>query len=364
MLVLGIETSCDETGVALYDTRRGLVAEALATQTAIHAPFGGVVPELASRDHIAKLAPMVRHVLAQAAIEPKDLDAVAYTAGPGLIGALMVGGAFAASLAYGLGIPAVPVHHMEGHLLATMLEPNPPAFPFVALLVSGGHSLLVDVAGLGRYRIVGASLDDAAGEAFDKVARLLALPYPGGPALAALAERGDPERFAFPRPLKGQGLDMSFSGLKTAVRLAIEAERDAGRLTDEVRADIAAGFQAAVVDTLVDKCRLAIERTGRERLIVAGGVGSNRRLRAALDDAGREHGFEVRYPRPALCTDNGAMIAYAGACRAASVPAEPAPGIIARPRWSLEELEPPEIASTARTPSAARRVGRSAAREH
>src|SRR5690606_20922657 len=300
MLVLGIETSCDETGVALYDTRRGLVAEALATQTAIHAPFGGVVPELASRDHIAKLAPMVRHVLAQAAIEPKALGAVAYTAGPGLIGALMVGGAFAASLAYGLGIPAVPVHHMEGHLLATMLEPTPPEFPFLALLVSGGHSLLVDVAGLGRYRIVGESLDDAAGEAFDKVARLLSLPYPGGPALAALAEHGDPARFAFPRPLKGQGLDMSFSGLKTAVRLAIGAERAAGRWTDAVRADIAAGFQAAVVDSLVDKCRLAIERTGRERLIVAGGVGANRRLRAALEDAGREHGFAVRYPRPEL----------------------------------------------------------------
>lgn len=344
MQVLGIETSCDETGVAVFDTERGLVAEALATQTAVHAPFGGVVPELASRDHIAKLASMVRHVLAEAGTEPARLGAVAYTAGPGLVGALMVGGAFAASFAYGLGIPAVPVHHMEGHLLATMLEPNPPEFPFLALLVSGGHTLLVDVQGLGRYRIVGESLDDAAGEAFDKVARLLSLPYPGGPALAALAEQGDPARFAFPRPLKGQGLDMSFSGLKTAVRLAIDAERAAGRLSDATRADIAAGFQAAVVDSLVDKCRRALEHTGHDRVIVAGGVGANRRLREALAETGRALGFEVRYPRPALCTDNGAMIAYAGACRAAAATVERVgPRIIARPRWSLEELQAPAV---------------------
>ena len=341
MRVLGIETSCDETGVALYEAGRGIVAEALASQTAVHAPFGGVVPELASRDHIAKLGPMVRHVLAEAGVEPAGLDAIAYTAGPGLIGALMVGGAFAASLAYGLRIPAVPVHHMEGHLLASQLEPDPPEFPFVALLVSGGHTLLVEVAGLGQYRIIGETLDDAAGEAFDKVARLLSLPYPGGPELAALAESGDPDRFAFPRPLKGQGLDFSFSGLKTAVRLAIDAERARGALPDRVRADIAAGFQAAVVDTLVDKCRRALGSTGLERLVVAGGVGANRRLRAALEALGRDEGFAVHYPRPALCTDNGAMIAYAGACRAAAARAEAAPGIVARPRWSLEELAPP-----------------------
>ena len=308
MRVLGIETSCDETGVALYESGRGIVAEALASQTAIHAPFGGVVPELASRDHIAKLGPLVRHVLAEAQLRPAALDAVAYTAGPGLIGALMVGGAFAVSMAYGLGIPAIPVHHMEGHLLASRLEADPPDFPFLALLVSGGHTQLVDVAAHGRYRIVGETLDDAAGEAFDKVARLLALPYPGGPALAALAEQGDAARFTFPRPLRGQGLDLSFSGLKTAVRLTIDAERAAGRLA-EVRADIAAGFQAAVVDSLADKCRRAVEATGRARLVIAGGVGANRRLRATLEALGRAHGFKVHYPRPALCTDNGAMMA-------------------------------------------------------
>ncbi|HEX6996263.1 MAG TPA: tRNA (adenosine(37)-N6)-threonylcarbamoyltransferase complex transferase subunit TsaD [Gammaproteobacteria bacterium] len=341
MRVLGIETSCDETGVALFETGRGIVAEALASQTAVHAPFGGVVPELASRDHIAKLGSMVRHVLVEAGVEPTGLDAVAYTAGPGLIGALMVGGAFAASLAYGLGIPAVPVHHMEGHLLASRLEADPPEFPFLALLVSGGHTQLVEVRGLGRYRIIGETLDDAAGEAFDKVARLLSLPYPGGPELAALAESGDPGRFTFPRPLRGQGLDFSFSGLKTAVRLAIDAERAGGGLSDRVRADIAAGFQAAVVETLVDKCRRALASTGLERLVVAGGVGANRSLRAALDALGRDEGFAVYYPRPALCTDNGAMIAYAGACRAAAATAAAAPGIVARPRWSLEELAPP-----------------------
>ena len=344
MRVLGIETSCDETGVALHETGRGIVAEALASQTAVHAPFGGVVPELASRDHIAKLCPMVRHVLAEAKVTPAELDAIAYTAGPGLVGALMVGGAFAASMAYGLNIPAVPVHHMEGHLLASRLEPDPPEFPFLALLVSGGHTQLVHVAGLGRYRIIGETLDDAAGEAFDKVARLLSLPYPGGPALAALAESGDPGRFAFPRPLRGQGLDFSFSGLKTAVRLAIDAEQAAGRLSDRVRADIAASFEAAVVETLADKCRRALGSTGLGRLVVAGGVGANRKLRATLEALGRGEGFDVRYPRPALCTDNGAMIAYAGACRVAEGIAEVAPRIVARPRWSLEELGPPEPA--------------------
>jgi N6-L-threonylcarbamoyladenine synthase len=341
MRVLGIETSCDETGLAIYEAGRGLLAESLASQVALHAPYGGVVPELASRDHIARVTPMLNGVLAAAGLELADLDAIAYTAGPGLIGALMVGGAVAASLAYGLGIPAVPVHHMEGHLLASMLEEDPPEFPFLALLVSGGHSLLVAVDGLGRYRIVGETLDDAAGEAFDKVARLLGLPYPGGPALAALATAGAPDRYSFPRPLLRQGLDFSFSGLKTAVRLAVEGSggRD-GALDQQVRADIAASFQAAVVDTLAAKCARALGHTGLKRLVIAGGVGANRALRAALTALGRELGVRVYYPRPALCTDNGAMIAYAGWCRARHA-GHAMPRIIARPRWPLDELEPP-----------------------
>ena len=342
MKVLGIETSCDETGVALYERGRGIVAEALASQAAVHAQFGGVVPELASRDHIAKLAPMVCAVLDDANLGLEELDAVAYTAGPGLIGALMVGGALAESLALGLGIPAIPVHHMEAHLLACLLERDPPEFPFLALLVSGGHTQLVDVRGLGRYRIVGETLDDAAGEAFDKVARMLSLPYPGGPALAALADDGDAERFAFPRPLRGRGLDFSFSGLKTAVRLTVEAERRkrGGSLSDTVRADLAASFQAAVVDSLVSKCGRALDETGLGRLVVAGGVGANRKLRATLTELGARGGARVHYPRPALCTDNGAMVAYAGACRHSGGPVA-GHRIMARPRWPLDELSPP-----------------------
>ena len=263
MRVLGIETSCDETGAAVFEAGRGIVAERLSSQVDIHAAFGGVVPELASRDHIAKLAPLLNGMLAEANLSLNDLDAIAYTAGPGLIGALMVGGSFAASLAYGLDVPAVPVHHMEGHLLACMLEAERPDFPFVALLVSGGHTQLVQVAGVGRYRILGETLDDAAGEAFDKVARLLSLPYPGGPALAALADTGNPERFALPRPLVKQGLDFSFSGLKTAVRLVVESCRTTdNRLEDRDRADIAASFQAAAVDSLVAKSKAALEATG------------------------------------------------------------------------------------------------------
>ncbi len=279
MRVLGIETSCDETGAAVFEAGRGIVAERLSSQVDIHAAFGGVVPELASRDHIAKLAPLLNGMLAEANLSLTDLDAIAYTAGPGLIGALMVGGSFAAALAYGLDVPAVPVHHMEGHLLACMLEAERPDFPFVALLVSGGHTQLVQVAGVGRYRILGETLDDAAGEAFDKVARLLSLPYPGGPALAALADTGNPERFALPRPLVKQGLDFSFSGLKTAVRLVVESCRTTdNRLEDRDRADIAASFQAAAVDSLVAKSKAALEATGLERLVVAGGVGANRSL--------------------------------------------------------------------------------------
>jgi N6-L-threonylcarbamoyladenine synthase len=307
----------------------------------LHRPFGGVVPELASRDHIAKLSRLVQAVLAEADCSPTELDGIAYTAGPGLIGALMVGGSFAAATAFALGIPAVPIHHMEAHLLIGKLEADALDFPFIALLVSGGHSMLVDVLGVGRYRVIGNTLDDAAGEAFDKVARLLDLPYPGGPALARLAEGGDPDSYSFPRPLADRGLDMSFSGLKTAVRRAIDLERrDGGPLAPTVERNIAASFQAAVVDTLVAKCARAVSETGRQRLVIAGGVGANRSLRQQLADWGRANGVAVFYPRPAFCTDNGAMIAYAGAARL--VPGlKPPTGIHARPRWPLDELQPP-----------------------
>jgi N6-L-threonylcarbamoyladenine synthase len=327
--------------VAVFEAGRGILAERLASQHAVHAAFGGVVPELASRDHVAKLLPMLRGVLDEADVGLSEIDTIAYTAGPGLIGALMVGGSLATSLAYGLKIPVVPVHHMEGHLLACMLEDERPELPFLALLVSGGHTQLVHVAALGRYRIIGETLDDAAGEAFDKVARLLALPYPGGPELAALAETGDATRFAFPRPLWNQGLDFSFSGLKTAARLTVDACRAPdGSLAARARADIAAAFQAAVVDTLTDKCRQALEATGLDRLVVAGGVGANRRLRTSLEALGRRHGARVYYPRPALCTDNGAMIAYAGWCRRSAARAG-TQDIVAKPRWPLDELLPP-----------------------
>jgi N6-L-threonylcarbamoyladenine synthase len=342
MQVLGLETSCDETGVAIYAAGRGIVAEALASQVELHAPFGGVVPELASRDHIARITPLVLEVLEVAGLEFKDLSGVAYTAGPGLIGALMVGGAFASALALGLRVPAIPVHHMEGHLLAPLLEADRPEFPFVALLVSGGHSQLIDVQGIGRYRILGDTLDDAAGEAFDKVARLLGLTYPGGPALAQAAEGGDPKRYAFPRPLIKRGLDFSFSGLKTAARLAVEGERErsGGELSATRVADLAASFQAAVVETLVTKCERALTTLGSARLVIAGGVGANRMLRGTLRQRGELAGFRVYYPRPELCTDNGAMIAHAGALRLADG-AEWPPAIIARPRWPLDQLKPP-----------------------
>jgi N6-L-threonylcarbamoyladenine synthase len=339
MKVLGIETSCDETGVAVYDPERGLLAEALYSQIPIHERFGGVVPELASRDHAARLAPMIRSLLGDAGIGLGDLDAIAYTAGPGLIGALMVGGAVAASLGFALGLPVLPVHHMEAHLLAAMLEPEPPSFPFVALLVSGGHSQLVCVRGHGDYALIGNTLDDAAGEAFDKVARLLGLPYPGGPALAALAAQGNPQAFELPRPLLNKGLDLSFSGLKTAVRLLLDKHRPEVTDGDGLRADVAASFQAAVVDTLANKCRLALEAVGLDRLVIAGGVGANRALRARLKADGERFGYEVFYPRPQLCTDNGAMIAYAG-WRRLSEAAGGLPRIIARPRWPLDELTP------------------------
>ncbi len=346
MRVLGIETSCDETGVAVYDTAQGLLAEALASQISLHAKFGGVVPELASRDHQARLAPMVAEVLEGAETELCDLDAVAYTAGPGLVGALMVGGAYAVALAYGLRIPAVPVHHMEGHLLAPLLEEPRPRFPFLALLASGGHTQLVRAASLGAYETIGNTLDDAAGEAFDKVARLLELPYPGGPAIAAMAERGRPDAFNFPRPLRGRGLDFSFSGLKTAVRIAVgrELERSAV-LGDAVRADIAASFQQAAVDSLVEKCLQAAESTRLERVVVAGGVGANRLLRDQLTQSAAQRGIEVFFPRPGLCTDNGAMIAYAGALRRTE---HRTMQIIARARWPLDEVSCEPVAGPIR----------------
>ncbi|MCY4285247.1 MAG: tRNA (adenosine(37)-N6)-threonylcarbamoyltransferase complex transferase subunit TsaD [Thiotrichales bacterium] len=338
MRVLGIETSCDETGVAVYDAAHGLLAHAVHSQVDIHAEFGGVVPELASRDHVRRLPRLVRRVLAASDSRPGDIGGVAYTAGPGLVGALLVGTAFGRSLARAWGVPALGVHHMEGHLLAPMLEPDPPAFPFLALLVSGGHTQLVGVEAVGSYEILGESVDDAAGEAFDKVATLLGLPYPGGPALAALAQRGDPGRFRFPRPMTDRpGLDLSFSGLKTfALNTLVSGERD-----ERFRADVARAFEDAVVDTLVIKCRRALRATGLPALIISGGVGANRRLRAALADMAREEGATVSYPRPELCTDNGAMIAYAGCCRLAPGACEPR-RFGARARWALEELKPPD----------------------
>jgi N6-L-threonylcarbamoyladenine synthase len=336
MLILGIETSCDETGVALYDSERGLLAHALHSQIALHAEYGGVVPELASRDHVRKTLPLLREIFRQADVTPHEINGVAYTRGPGLIGALLVGAAIGRSLAWTWNVPAIGVHHMEGHLLAPMLEPEPPAFPFVALLVSGGHSLLVEVVGVGQYRILGESVDDAAGEAFDKTAKLLGLPYPGGPALARLAEQGDPRRFSFPRPMTDRpGCDFSFSGLKTA---AINTWRGL-EPTPENRADVARAFEEAVVETMAIKCRRALRATGLERLVVAGGVGANRRLRERLRELAAELGGQVFYPRLEFCTDNGAMIAYAGWRRLTAGQGENTV-LEVMPRWPLDSLPP------------------------
>ncbi len=336
MLILGIESSCDETGVALFDTEKGLQGHALHSQVRLHAEYGGVVPELASRDHVRKALPLLSRLFEQAGLERGAIDAVAYTAGPGLIGALMVGAGIGRSLAWSLGVPALGVHHMEGHLLAPMLESPAPEFPFVALLVSGGHTMLVQVDGIGRYRILGDTLDDAVGEAFDKTAKLLGLEYPGGPLLAKLAERGRPERFRFPRPMTDRpGLDFSFSGLKT---FALTTSRDAGD-DDQTRADIARAFQDAVVDTMIIKCRRALQQSGINRLVVAGGVGANQALREGLRAMADELSAELFYPRLEFCTDNGAMIAYAGACRLAAGQQQGLE-ISVRPRWSLEELQP------------------------
>ncbi|GHC22533.1 tRNA (adenosine(37)-N6)-threonylcarbamoyltransferase complex transferase subunit TsaD [Aidingimonas halophila] len=343
MRVLGIETSCDETGVALYDTRHGLLADALYSQVAMHADFGGVVPELASRDHTRKLLPLIDDVLGEAHCGRADLDAIAYTAGPGLVGALMVGASTAHGMARSLDIPVLGVHHMEGHLLAPMLEDDPVAFPFVALLVSGGHTQLVAVEGLGAYRLLGESVDDAAGEAFDKAAKMLELGYPGGPAIARLAEHGDPTRFRFPRPMTDRpGLDFSFSGLKTHTLTTIKALRDEGALDEQAHADIARAFEEAVVDTLVIKCRRALDDTGLKRLVVAGGVSANVRLRERLDHALTKRRAKAFYPRNRFCTDNGAMIAYAGAQRLMAGEHDDS-AILAVPRWPLTDLRPPAV---------------------
>ncbi|MCY4265875.1 MAG: tRNA (adenosine(37)-N6)-threonylcarbamoyltransferase complex transferase subunit TsaD [Gammaproteobacteria bacterium] len=341
MIVLGIESSCDDTGAAIYDSERGLLANGLYSQVELHARFGGVVPELASRDHIRKTMPLVRQVIADAGIGQDEIEGVAYTAGPGLIGALLVGAAIGRGLAMGWGVPAMGVHHMEGHLLAPMLEPQPPTFPFVALLVSGGHTQLVRVDGIGRYELLGESLDDAAGEAFDKVGKMLGLPYPGGPHVAELARQGRIGQFEFPRPMTNRpGLDFSFSGLKTFARTTIADRTQDGVLAEQTRADIARAFEEAVVATLVIKCRRALEQTGLRSLVIAGGVSANQRLRQVLEENLAKINSKLFYARPELCTDNGAMIAYAG-CKRLLAGQRQDLVISARPRWDLESL--PEI---------------------
>jgi N6-L-threonylcarbamoyladenine synthase len=342
--VLGIETSCDETGVALYDTKRGLRAHALYSQVDVHRAYGGVVPELASRDHVRKTLPLVEQVLEEAGDGPDGVDAVVYTAGPGLVGALMVGATTARALARGWGVPSLGVHHMEGHLLAPMLEAERPDFPFVALLVSGGHTQLVRVDGIGRYRLLGESVDDAAGEAFDKTAKMLGLPYPGGPHVARLAESGSAKRFTFPRPMVNRpGLDFSFSGLKTHTLTTIRELAADGELTETDRADVARAFEEAVVDTLLIKCRRALEQEGLGTLVMAGGVSANRNLRSRLAGTLGERGIAVFYPAPQFCTDNGAMIAFAGAQRLVAGERD-GPATSVRPRWPMDELTAPGAA--------------------
>ena len=341
MHILGIETSCDETGIAVYAGGQGLLAHRVYSQTDVHSDYGGVVPELASRDHIRKTLPLIRSVLTEAGIEKADIDGIAYTSGPGLAGALLVGAAIGRSLAWAWRVPAIGVHHMEGHLLAPLLEDEGPDFPFVALLVSGGHTQLVGVERVGRYRLLGESLDDAAGEAFDKTAKLMGLPYPGGPELAKLAEKGDPKRFRFPRPMTDRpGLDFSFSGLKTfalnTLKKGLKEEQEIEGVA-RLKADIARAFEDAVVDTLVIKCRRAVRETGNKRLILAGGVSANRRLRERIKVVMEKEGGRAYYPRPELCTDNGAMIAYAGWQRLQAGQSEPMRFAV-RPRWPMEDL--------------------------
>jgi len=340
MIVLGIESSCDETGVAVYDSDKGLLSHALYSQVKLHAEYGGVVPELASRDHVQKLLPLITEALQDAGLQKKDLDGIAYTSGPGLAGALLVGVSVGRGLAWSLGIPAVGVHHMEGHLLAPMLENEKPEFPFIALLVSGGHTQLVNVEGIGQYELLGESLDDAAGEAFDKTAKLLGLPYPGGPELAKLAEKGSETRFKFPRPMTDRpGLDFSFSGLKT---FAMNTWKDAqvsesADQLEQTKADIARAFQDAVVDTLLIKCRRALERVEGNTLVMAGGVSANEALREGLRSYMQKRGGRVFYPRGEFCTDNGAMIAFTGCQRLLAGQHEPL-SFAASARWNLEQL--------------------------
>jgi len=340
MKVLGIETSCDETGVAIYDTQTGLLADALYSQIAMHAEYGGVVPELASRDHIKRLIPLIRQVLVEAELEKQDIDAIAFTAGPGLIGALMVGAATARAIAFAWGVPAIAVHHMEGHLLAPMLEKTPPQFPFVALLVSGGHTQLVEVKAIGEYALLGESLDDAAGEAFDKAAKMLGLDYPGGPFIAKQAAKGQRDRFKFPRPMVDRpGMDMSFSGLKTYTLNTVNKYKNESTLDEQTQADIAAAFEEAVVETLAIKCKRALQHTGFKQLVIAGGVSANMRLREKLQEMVAKEGAGLFYARAQFCTDNGAMIAYAGAQRLSAGQSSDLT-ILAKPRWPIAELTP------------------------
>lgn len=339
MKILGIETSCDETGVAIYDEEKGLIANQLYSQIEMHADYGGVVPELASRDHIRKTVPLIEAALKEANLTACDIDGVAYTAGPGLVGALLVGATIARSLAYAWNVPALGVHHMEGHLLAPMLEETPPEFPFVALLISGGHTQLVKVDGVGQYELLGESIDDAAGEAFDKTGKLLGLDYPAGVAVSKLAEQGTPNRFVFPRPMTDRpGLDFSFSGLKTFAANTINANLDEqGKLDEQTRCDIAHAFQQAVVDTIIIKCKRALQQTGYKRLVMAGGVSANKQLRADLAQMMQSLGGEVYYPRPQFCTDNGAMIAYTGFLRLKHGEQTDL-SISVNPRWAMTDL--------------------------
>ena len=338
MRVLAIESSCDETGIAIYDSELGLLAHALYSQIEMHAIYGGVVPELASRDHIRKSIPLIRQVMRDADTEHAQLDGIAYTSGPGLAGALLVGACLARSLAWSWGLPALGIHHMEGHLLAPLLEDDAPEFPFVALLVSGGHTQLVDVTGIGEYTLLGESIDDAAGEAFDKTAKMMNLPYPGGPHIAKLATQGVAGRFVFPRPMTDRpGLDFSFSGLKTSARNTIEKCAVDGELSEQDKADIALGFQHAVVETLAIKCRRALEQTGRNRLVIAGGVSANVQLREKLAQVTAKLNGRVYYPRPEFCTDNGAMIAYAG-CQRLKAGQHDDEQIVIPPRWPMDQL--------------------------
>lgn len=338
MRVLAIESSCDETGIAIYDSEQGLLSHALYSQVEMHAIYGGVVPELASRDHIRKAIPLIKEVMTKGNTAADDLDGIAYTSGPGLAGALLVGACLARSLAWSWGLPTLAVHHMEGHLLAPLLEDNAPEFPFVALLVSGGHTQLVDVKGIGQYEVLGESIDDAAGEAFDKTAKMMELPYPGGPHIAKLAQQGTQGRFKFPRPMTDRpGLDFSFSGLKTFARNTIAKCQEESGLTEQDKADIALAFEQAAVDTLAIKCKRALEQTGRKRLVIAGGVSANKYLREKLHGLMDKLKGEVFYPRPEFCTDNGAMIAYAG-CQRMKAGQRDGEEIIVHPRWPMNQL--------------------------